>query len=44
MDEDVKIRFIIDRYETDELCEVMGLTSEDIVMAFYDRCLEIDIG
>lgn len=40
MDEDEIIKAVIDRYSPDELCELLNLTTTDMVERFYDEILD----
>lgn len=40
MDRDEFLKALMDRYETTELVELLGLSTEDIIDAFYERIME----
>lgn len=40
MDEDEIIKTVIDRYSPDELCELLNLSTSDMVDKFYDEILD----
>jgi hypothetical protein len=39
---DLFLKRIIDKYTAEELCEMLGLTTEQIVDAFYEQVLELE--